>query len=248
MLTPQEVSDRSFPKSTFGGYSMSEVDEFLDVLTEDYSTLYKENAMLKSKMKVLVDKISEYRSTEDAMRTTLLTAQKMANAMVAEAEEKKAQLLKDAESTVLEQVNAIRQSIVQEQARLAAAQSATAAFVSQVREACTRQLDALDELPHLNVPAPSTESAPDPVESAAEEIDSSLSKLVASEEPSAEPFSLGQVSDQKEIGQDFESTILSVRSSSSSSDAADEEDDASFHTTRRIDFDHLQFGRDYEVK
>ena len=108
------------------------------------------------------------------MRTTLLTAQKMANAMVAEAEEKKAQLLKDAESTVLEQVNAIRQSIVQEQARLAAAQSATAAFVSQVREACTRQLDALDELPHLNVPAPSTESAPDPVESAAEEIDLSL--------------------------------------------------------------------------
>ena len=79
MLTPQEVAERSFPKARFGGYGMAEVDEFLDVLTEDYTALYKENAMLKNKMKVLVEKISEYRSTEDAMRTTLLTAQKMAS-------------------------------------------------------------------------------------------------------------------------------------------------------------------------
>ena len=33
-------------------------------------------------MKVLVDKVEEYRSTEDAMRKALLTAQKMADDMV----------------------------------------------------------------------------------------------------------------------------------------------------------------------
>ena len=66
MLTPQEVSERAFPKASFGGYNMAQVDEFLDVLTEDYSTLYSENAVLKSKMKVLVDKVEEYRSTEEA--------------------------------------------------------------------------------------------------------------------------------------------------------------------------------------
>ena len=48
MLTPQEVSERSFTKSTFGGYHMVQVDEFLDVLTQDYSALYNENAVLKS--------------------------------------------------------------------------------------------------------------------------------------------------------------------------------------------------------
>ena len=37
MLTPQEVSERAFPKASFGGYNMAQVDEFLDVLTEDYS-------------------------------------------------------------------------------------------------------------------------------------------------------------------------------------------------------------------
>ena len=54
MLTPQEVSTHSFAKASFGGYNMAMVDEFLDELTDDYTALYKENAALKAKLKVLV--------------------------------------------------------------------------------------------------------------------------------------------------------------------------------------------------
>ena len=55
MLTPQEVSTHAFTKAMMGGYNMAAVDEFLDVLTDDYTTLYKENTALKAKLKVLVD-------------------------------------------------------------------------------------------------------------------------------------------------------------------------------------------------
>ena len=72
MLTPQEVSEHTFQKVSFGGYNMTQVDEFLDVLTGDYSALFNENAVLKSKMKVLVDKVEEYRTTEEAMRKALI--------------------------------------------------------------------------------------------------------------------------------------------------------------------------------
>ena len=54
MLTPQEVSNHAFAKAVMGGYNMAMVDEFLDELTDDYTSLYKENAALKAKMKVLV--------------------------------------------------------------------------------------------------------------------------------------------------------------------------------------------------
>ena len=97
MLTPQEVSGRAFSKAAFGGYNMAMVDEFLDELTDDYTSLYKENAALKAKLKVLVDKVEEYRATEDSMRAALLTAQRMANTMVEEAEEKKKAVLAGAE-------------------------------------------------------------------------------------------------------------------------------------------------------
>ena len=83
MLTPQEAESHVFPKASFGGYNMLQVDNFLDSLIEDYRTLYQENISLKNKMKVLVDKVEEYRATEDAMRMTLHSAQKMADALVA---------------------------------------------------------------------------------------------------------------------------------------------------------------------
>ena len=79
MFTPQEVSEKVFPKASFGGggYNMASVDEFLDALTEDYTALFKENVTLKAKLKVLAEKVEEYRSTEEAMRQALLTAQKI---------------------------------------------------------------------------------------------------------------------------------------------------------------------------
>ena len=98
MLTPQEVKSRAFQRASFGGYNMGQVDEFLDVLTEDYTALYNDNAVLKSKMKVLVDKVEEYRSTEEAMRKALMTAQRMADDLVQEAEKKKAAILAEAEA------------------------------------------------------------------------------------------------------------------------------------------------------
>ena len=57
MITPQQIEQVSFSRATFGGYDMQSVDEFLEPLTEDYVTLYKKNALLKSKMRVLVSKL-----------------------------------------------------------------------------------------------------------------------------------------------------------------------------------------------
>ena len=67
MFTPQEVSEKTFPKSSSfsSGYDLAAVDEFLDTLTEDYTALYKENAALKAKLKILAEKLEEYRATED---------------------------------------------------------------------------------------------------------------------------------------------------------------------------------------
>ena len=79
MMTPQEAEARVFTKASFGGYNIQQVDTFLDTLIEDYTALFQENATLKSKMKLLVGKVEEYRSTEDAMRKALHSAQKMAD-------------------------------------------------------------------------------------------------------------------------------------------------------------------------
>mgnify|MGYP003313456475 CR=1 FL=1 len=101
MFTPQQIEQIAFNRVTFGGYDMQSVDEFLEPLTEDYVTLYKENALLKSKMRVLVSKLEEYRKSEADMKDAVVNAQKTCDKMVREAEEKCAKMLSDANAAAV---------------------------------------------------------------------------------------------------------------------------------------------------
>lgn len=146
MLTPQEVSERAFPKAGFGGYNMAMVDEFLDTLTEDYTALYKENTALKGKMKVLAEKIEEYRATEDAMRRALMTAQAMADEIVSDAEKKREEILERTEQEAIDRVSSLRKEAASEQARLNAAKNAASAYLDKLRKMYQKELDYLSKL------------------------------------------------------------------------------------------------------
>ena len=154
MLTPQEVSTHAFSKAVMGGYNMAMVDEFLDELTDDYTTLYKENAALKAKMKVLVEKVEDYRATEDSMRATLLTAQKMADSIVREAEQKRDQMLAQAEADAHEKVGQLQQELEEAKARLRQGQQELAKFIASSRDICSQELRYLEQLPQLPVDVP----------------------------------------------------------------------------------------------
>lgn len=159
MLTPQEVSEKVFPKASFGsgGYAMAQVDEFLDALTEDYTAIYKENVTLKAKLKILAEKVEEYRATEDAMRSTLLTAQKMAAKLVQEAQSEKDNMLKEAREQHAAQLAQLEQDRHEAEEKLAMAQQSLADFVRHGSELCSQQMEFLNSLPELH---PAKEAAP----------------------------------------------------------------------------------------
>ena len=159
MFTPQEVSEKVFPKASFGsgGYSMTSVDEFLDALTEDYTALFKENMTLKAKLKVLAEKVEEYRSTEEAMRQALLTAQKMASKLVQEAQAEKEQLLADARTEAHNEIHRLDAERQGAEQKLAMAQQKTAEFIRRSQELCQAQTDFLQSLPDLELAAAAPE-------------------------------------------------------------------------------------------
>ena len=252
MLTPQEVSEHAFTKA-FNGYNMTMVDEFLDILTADYTTLYKENATLKAKMKVLVDKVEEYRSTEDAMRKALMTAQKMADDLVAEAESKRNQLMQNAEADARARVAELQQSIRDEQARLTAAQQSTAAYVRKLKELYQHEMEFLGGLSKLSAAA--TAAPADPVGDTARDIEENVERIIQQEEQVPQPASVTPITPMPEPAKKSgESSLydelmeLSGRKAQASHHPAEDEDDEVEEPTRRIDFDNLQFGKDYEIR
>lgn len=248
MLTPQEVSERAFQKASFGGYNMSQVDEFLDVLTSDYTALYNENAVLKSKMKVLVEKVEEYRSTEEAMRKALMAAQRMADDLVKDAEAKKAQILQDAEAEARQRSARLAQAAQEEAYRLQRAQQSTAAFVEKVRALHTQELKFLDGLADLY--PQDTQPAEDPVEETVSEIDDNVQRLLAQamREATAENQK-AQVADEPEDLSDTAEFSPVTHETAPEAPREEEAPKASASSaTTRIDFGNLQFGRDYEIQ
>lgn len=239
MLTPQEVAEHAFAKSAFGGYNMTMVDEFLDELTDDYTALYKENAALKAKMKVLVDKVEEYRATEDSMRSALLAAQKMASSMVSEAEEKKETLLADAEMEARAKIGALHDEIVFEQKRLNAIKAATKTFVDQTRTVCEAQLKQLETLPDLTP----------------EEIEQTAQEVKAARDAAADIAALGEkivASYERENESEkapSEPTMLfpTAKAAAKAEDTpAAEEKPFTDTATRPLKLADLKFGRNYK--
>ncbi len=241
MLTPQEVSERAFQKASFGGYNMGQVDEFLDLLTTDYTSLYNENAVLKSKMKVLVDKVEEYRSTEEAMRKALMAAQKMADELVKEAEEKKAGLLRKAEEEVRDRMGDLSKQVEAEEFRLQKARQATASFVEKVRALQGQEEELLSRLQELCPAAPPAA----PVAETVSEIDDNVQRLLARamQEAAAE----GGQEDVAPEGEEEQSGDTAEFPPVTGAEA-EKREEAPERPARRFDFSDLQFGRDYEIK
>ena len=154
MFTPQQLEQISFGKQTFGGYDMDAVDEFLEPLTEDYVTLYKENALLKSKMRVLVAKLEEYRNNEASMKDAIVNAQKTCDKMVKEAEEKCKQMLTDANAAATENSKNAAGLIAEENARVEDAKRAAAAKIDEIESQLKICIQALERIKEANRPAP----------------------------------------------------------------------------------------------
>jgi len=151
MLTPQNFREKTFEKALFGGYDMGAVDDFLDEAANDYAAVAKENMVLKSKMKVLVDKIEEYRATEDSMRMTLLSAQKLATQLEEEARQKADEMLANARN---EAERITREAYTQratEEAKLLEAKRESTQYIENMRLLCSKQLDFLDSLQSMKL-------------------------------------------------------------------------------------------------
>ena len=233
MFTPQQIDQISFGRSTFGGYDMQQVDEFLEPLTEDYVTLYKENALLKSKMRVLVGKLEEYRKNEASMKDAVINAQKTCDKMVAEAEAKCAKMLSNASAAAAPAAAPVVSTassdamVAAENARVQEARKTAAAKISELQDQLKTCIQALERIKDANAPVQAPASAP-----------------AAAPAPKAAPAPVesGDVAD--EIAQNIEAMIGSTVDTAPK--AAPKHPTNNDTTTSKFASLNLQFGRNYD--
>ena len=205
MITSQDIRAKGFDKAVFGGYDSASVDQFLENVARTVDDQVREISTLKSKMKILANKVEEYRSTEEAMRLALVSAQQLAAQIEADAKEKAQAIMDDATGQSLEILSDLKKQIAAEDAKLDAAKASYAAFMAEAREMCQRQLRFLDELPENvdGIAMPEIES----VESEEDaEIDAIIEELAEVPDLMNSPDQI--IEQPPQDSDDFEATLM----------------------------------------
>ena len=96
MLTPLDIENKKFSKQMVNGYSVEEVDDFLDELTKDYGKAYKESTEAKKTIDELTQSLAHYKNIEETIQSTLVMAQSAAEDVKNVARQQAEQIVKDA--------------------------------------------------------------------------------------------------------------------------------------------------------
>ena len=235
MFTPQEIQEQTFSKAVFGGYDMQQVDDFLEPLTEDYIALYKENSVLKSKMKILVEKLEEYRGQEASMKKAMAEAQAKCDKMLAEAKAQCSAMVQTAEDGAAKQK--AETELAAEQERLEYAKKTALNFIDVVESDIKGHLELLEKLKSRDLTVEEKAEQPKHAKPYDWQADSAPSLVVESSEKHTQDIA-DEISEnlEKLVGSEPEPDvkIAPTKAAPSHPDSA------------TIKFENLKFGKNYD--
>lgn len=157
MLTPNDISSKKFEKSAFG-YKPEDVDNFLSEVLNSYSAVYAEKEAAEEKLEVLAEKLEEYRSNEDSLRTVLMGAQKLGENIVRDSKAKAEVILSEAENQVKQVFAESESKILKEKETLVTLQKETAEFKKHLLAMYRQHLELISLMPENSEEKPSEET------------------------------------------------------------------------------------------
>ena len=112
MITPLDIENKKFSKQMMNGYSVEEVDDFLDDLTACYEKIYKDNNENQSKIDELEASLKHYKSIEGTLNNTLIMAQSTAEDIKNVAKQQADQIIKDAQAEAKQSLANLEQQLI----------------------------------------------------------------------------------------------------------------------------------------
>ena len=146
MITPLEIENKKFSKQMMNGYSVEEVDDFLDELTASYEKLYKDGNCYQDKIGELEAKLSKYSSMEETLNNTLIMAQSTAEDVKNVAKQQAEQIIKNAEAEAQKNVNMLEQQILIKKKELEDIQKQFDVYKAKMESLLISQLELLKEV------------------------------------------------------------------------------------------------------
>lgn len=230
MITAEQVREITF-SSKFNGYKAEEVDSFLDSCADTIQALTETNEELKKKMKILADKLVEYRQEENNIHSALMNAQRMSDSVVREANQKADLILDDAKAKAAKIMEKAERDIQSKKTELSQVENEVALFKSRLLSLYKEHLSLINAMPE-----PEEEPAEETPEQPADTVPESQPAEPAAEPPAAEtPAEIAQ----PEAEPPAEPSVPLMPTEESPEETEEEPNQSRFSD--------LQFGDDYAV-
>lgn len=110
-ITPLDIQQKQFPIK-FRGFDVEEVYAFLEIVREEMEELLRENALNKENVYRLEQQVKGFKSMEETLRETLVTAQQMAEDFSANARKEAELIVKEAEGAADNTIRAAQEKVV----------------------------------------------------------------------------------------------------------------------------------------
>lgn len=128
------------------GYSVEEVDDFLDDLTEDYTKNYKEASELKTKVEELTQSLEHYKAIEETLQSTLLMAQTTAEDVKKVAQQQAEQIISEAKGTAQKQASDLDSEIMAKKKELEDVKKQFDIYKAKMESLLISQLELLKDI------------------------------------------------------------------------------------------------------
>ena len=146
MITPLDIENKKFSKQMMNGYSVDEVDDFLDDLTVEYEKMFKDNAEYKAEVEKLKEDMAHYRAIETTLQSTLVMAQSTADEVRDVANKQAEQIIAEAKLAAEKEVDALKNEISLKQKELDDVQKQFDVYKAKMESLLISQLELLKEI------------------------------------------------------------------------------------------------------
>ena len=146
MITPLEIENKRFSKQMVNGYSVEEVDDFLDELTIDYAKNYKEVNELRQKVEEINDSLVHYKTIESTLQNALVMAQTTADEVREVAKQQADQIIQEAKMNSQKQLEELNNQCVLKQKEIDDIKKQFDVYKAKMESLLISQLELLKDL------------------------------------------------------------------------------------------------------
>lgn len=146
MITPLDIENKKFAKQMVNGYSVDEVDDFLDDLTVEYERMFKENSEFKERVEKLEEDVGHYKTIESTLQSTLIMAQSTADEVREVAKNQAEQIINEAKVNAEKEVTELNNEIALKRKELEDVQKQFDVYKAKMESLLISQLELLKEI------------------------------------------------------------------------------------------------------